>query len=119
MRDVLIAGESHCPQRDIECVLGHRTVRTEARKHETFWTAISELAQLFQYRDGLLRQRNDVLLTHLHANHRNDPLRLFAVKVELAPLRQPQLTRAYERQREDLQRGSCNRLTAVAVNRSQ
>ena len=70
--------------RNVQAVLGQRSTRTQALKHERFGASISQRPKLGEDGNRWWRQWDDVVAeAHLHARDRNHPLRLLSFDVEL------------------------------------
>lgn len=108
-----LARVSHAPQSCGNCIFGHRAVWA-AEAWKNIRTAPRHWLKPTQYFNDLGRQRNYVLLLHLHANSRNPPLSIG--QVEFAPLRFTKLAGADEYQGRKLQRSFGRRLTSIFVN---
>src|SRR5687768_4276795 len=91
----VVAEPAEC---SVQRVLAHRPGKaSQSGKHETSGTR--EWLQFAKNRDGLFRERDDVLFAHLHTGCRDAPLRVRAIEIEFRPVRLAKLARANKQKR--------------------
>lgn len=103
-------------ERRIECVLRHRTLPALYGWKDIRAVDVA-LLRLFENRQRLPGQRDDVLIAHLHFAGRNAPDGF--LEVDLRPFSMAQFARAHKNMRKQLQGQSGRQMARILINGSQ